>query len=283
MAGLRIALDTNLLAYETPRRLLAGAIASCGGEVVVLPTVYESTVRRLRHEEAAYWDTRLAADLIDTATALAVVAACEEAVERWFDAETATGNGPWARLDHDVATAQQARRIGRNLPPGSIKIGHRGELEDRNIVGEAIIADVTLLTTHNLESIDHEHINGWLTEVLRTRDTTLLATPDECIERLAHEHGLDRYGATLSHLLREPATGESRWREEYLAGLKRCEGAGLEGLAKRARWTYDQDEGFVERIETAMRATAGTYLEGADTRRLAARRRAASEAGLGAD
>ena len=113
MNPLRIALDTSLLAYETPGRVLAGAISACGGEVVVLPTVYESTIRRLRHEEASYWDEHLAADLVDAPTAARVIAACENAVEGWFESEVAAHNGPWVRLDQDWETAQQAAFIRR--------------------------------------------------------------------------------------------------------------------------------------------------------------------------
>ena len=139
---------------------------------------------------------------------------------------------------------------------------------------------MTPLTTHNLESIDHGRINDWVKEIVRLRSANLLATPDECIERLTRDHGLEPYEATLAYVMRALVRGETKWREEYLAGLERCNGAGLDGLAKQARWEYEHDEDFVRRIATAMGASAETYVHGADQRRLKARRDAATDAGF---
>ncbi len=279
MSELRVALDTNLVAYETPRRVITGSVSQRGGKIVVLPTVRESAIRRLRSEEATYWDRKTMEERFDSNTAMRITAACEDAVQGWFEDLIRSHNGPYEAIEHDWQTRQQARRIGRNLPDKSVKKGRRGELEDRDILGEAIVEQVTLLTTHNLESISHERINEWLKNILKARSRAMLVDPDECMKTLRDEYGLDLYLATLQYVLREQEATENKWRVEYLKGLRRCAGSGLAWLAKTAKWEYDLDEDFPNRIVAAMSGSMEGYVQEAEKRRFRARMNAARQAG----
>ena len=276
--SLRVALDTNLLAYETPRRALCGAISDCGGKVIILPTVAESVTKRLRAEEGAFWDAKLAKGEIDAIEADRITEACQDAVVTWFNEEIMRNDTPWEAPEHDLHHRQRAARIGRNLPPKSIKTGRRGEEEDRTIIGEAIVEKVSLISTHNLESIEHDLINAWLAKEVKARRSALLASPDECVSALAEHHELDPYETTLRYTLRTLAPQRTQWRPEYEKGLLRYHGSGLAWTAAKARWALEWETDFEERIERAMRASA--TLRSQEERRQHARRRAAENEGV---
>ena len=277
-ARLRIALDTNLLAYETPRRIFSGAIDDCGGKIIILPTVAKSATRRLRAEEGAFWDAKLANGEIGPDEANRITEACQDAVVTWFNEEIMRNDTPWEAPEHDLHHRQSAARIGRNLPPRSIKTGRRGEDEDRTIIGEAIVEKVSLISTHNLESIEHEVINAWLVKATKARRSALLASPDECVKALTEHHGLDLYETTLRHTVRALPTERAHWRAQYEKGLRRYHGSGLSWTANKALWSLEWETAFEKRFAHAMRASATTRAQ--EERRLSARRSAAQDKGI---
>ena len=185
---------------------------------------------------------------------------------------------PWEAPEHDLHHRQRAARIGRNLPRKSIKTGRRGEDEDRTIIGEAVIESVSLISTHNLESIEHDLINTWLAREIKARRSALLASPDECVKALAEHHELDVYETTLRHTLRALPADRAHWRPEYEKGLLRYHGSGLAWTAAKAHWALEWETNFEQRLERAMRASA--TLRAQEQRRLHARRRAAENEGV---
>ena len=251
-----LAPDTNLLAYETSRRMLLGVAQETGHALVVLPEVFRETRRRIAAVTTENWIDRLDPDdrftdaqkaSIVEGAAAGAVAGFEEAVQRpdnAFEAISGSLEETWA-----------AHRIARNLPRGIVRNLGAGNMEgDPLVLAEAVVFDVTLLSTNNLNTIWHGPANEWAARVFARR-TQLVYTPDETLSHLSGDSCHLRYAWSLAYMSRPFAaiTDDLEERSLYEDALERLRGAGFLTTAAESRWLYEEDDDF----QSSLRAAAG--------------------------
>jgi len=245
-----LALDTNLLAYSSSRRLLHGVALETGTSLVVLPEVYAQTLSRVGLIAESRWESELEEDArFADADKQRIVDAAAEGARAWFKGEMAREEGAFVPLEETLDQAWAARRIARNLPAGSIRRNDRLAEGDPLIIGQAITFDVTLLSTNNLRTIRHEPINAWVTSTLG-RNQRLLYLPDETLQELSNCDRQQTYEWTIAYgawPMQLDVEDESAVRESYEGAIERIAGAGFADTASEAQWDYEQDARFIAR------------------------------------
>ena len=243
---MKLAVDTNLLAYETPRRFLRNVTQHLGINIFILPQVHEEALRRIERHEQENWTGKLEEDPnLDDVTRGRIVAEAGSAAKRWLDDQCRRQDSGLVLVRPALDDAWQAHRIARNLPHGVVKKGLTAPPGDPLILAQAAVHGMTLLSTNNFQTIDHEQANEWFRNHLGER-SPVVRTPDETIDILADN---DRATATLWTLGYAPnwiqdneALGhEDAARPVYEATLDRLEGAGFTATAQRARWMYETE------------------------------------------
>ena len=243
-----LALDTNLLAYPSSRRLLHGVALDTGVALLVLPEVYNETWRRVGLIEESPWADDLEEDSrYSDSHKQRIVNAVAEGARAWFEGELARDESVFEPLHETLDQAWAARRIVRNLPADSIRGHDRLAEGDPLIIAQAIVFDVALLSTNNLSTIHHERINEWASA--RGRNQPLLHLPDETLESLAGESRDKTYEWTIAHgPWQADSTDENTCRQDYEAAVQRLDGAGFAKSARQAQWDYEQDDRFMTRV-----------------------------------
>ena len=282
---MKIALDTNLIAWETPRRLLHGIADERGLEITILPEVHDEAARWLVEEEEETWVDRIGEDSSYTvAQREQIVNAASKAAAQWFKEELDRTDTPWRRQEATFEQAVKARRIARNLPTGVVKRGGIVARGDRLVIAQAAIHGVTVLATNNLKSIDHERANNWFTDTLRVNHAVVL-TPDDCVAELADGNMKTTYQWTIAYgerwAPRVLQADEDTIRKAYEKCLDRLTGAGFEETAKQARWEYENEarQQFLQNLYKALTQPSSRLAQKAEQRRIEQIQRAAKEAG----
>ena len=250
---MRIALDTNLIAWETPRRLLHGISKETDLSVTVLPQVHEEAAKWLVENEKDLWVERVGEDDAYTGTQREqIVERASEAVREWFEEELKRTETPWSLQGETFEQGVNARRIARNLPVGVVRRGPIEATGDRLVVAQAAVHGVTLLATNDLKSIHHESANDWFKNTLRVNHA-VVRTPDECLKDLSNGDEKTIYQWTLAYGERWTATvlqaGEEAIREAYEECLGRLRGGRLRkdirkgpvALRERTRWRVHRE------------------------------------------
>ncbi len=287
---MKLALDTNLLAYETPRRFLRNVARDLGMGIHVLPQVHEESLKRIERAEQERWTERL--ENLPGYTDLArgrIVSAVGAAARQWLDEQCRRQDSGLYLVRPTFEQTWQAHRIARNLPPGVVKRGISVPTGDPLILAQAAVHNVTLLSTNNFKTIDHENANEWFRDHLAEPEP-IVRTPDETIGRLC---GNDRSVAERWTLAYAPNWTRERSgvREEdnlrliYEEALDRLAGAGFEETAQKARWSYEtgfeQPGQFVRSLDTALHRCTGRDADREEHKRWLTINAAAHDAGFG--
>ena len=282
---MKIALDTNLIAWETPRRLLHGIADETGFGITILPEVDQEATRWLVEKEEEAWFDRIGEDTSYTvAQREQIVNAASKAAAQWFKEELDRTDTPWRLQEETFEQGVRARRIARNLPAGVVRRGGIVARGDRLVIAQAAVHGVTVLATNNLKSIDHERANKWFTEKLRLNHAVVL-TPDDCVTELADGNKKTTYQWTIAYGERWTsdvlAAGEDAIRQAYEECLDRLTGAGFEKTAQKARWEYENEakQQFLQNLHKALIQPSGRLAQKAERRRVEQIQRAAKEAG----
>ena len=243
-----LALDTNLLAYPSSRRLLHGVALDTGFALVVLPEVYNETRRRVGLVEGRRWGDDLEGDSrYSDSHKQRIVNAVVEGAKAWFEGELARDESVFEQPHETPDQAWAARRIARNLPTDSIRGHDRLAEGDPLIIAQAIIFDVALLSTSNLDTIHHERINEWASTL--GRNQRLLYLPDETLDGLAGDNRERIYEWTIAYgPCQADPTDENACRQDYEDAVQRLVGAGFAKSARQAQWDYEQDDRFMTRV-----------------------------------
>ena len=274
-----LAPDTNLLAYETGRRLLHGISIEVGYELAVLPEVYVEVRRRMSRIEESRWIDRLDRDprFEDTAKQRIVEAAADGAGAA-FDAELAAPDNAYLPLKETLSQGWQARRIAHNLPLGLVRNDLSSIEGDPLILAQAVIFGVALLSTNNLRTIDHNAVNEWASGQIG-RNKRLVYSPDETLEELSEESRETRYRWTIAYGMRPSGGDEAVCRSEYEGCLDRLYGAGFQRTVGEARWEYETDAAFMGTLSAALEREGVEAATRSETRLAQGARDGAARAG----
>ena len=250
-----LAPDTNLLAYETSRRMLHGIALETGYAIAVLPEVFIETERRVVIIAQQGLRRRLAHDRrYDNATKQRIAAAAGAATKAWLEEQLDQG-GVYVRLTETLHQTWRSLSIMDHIPPGIVKSNLRTSPGDAMILAQAVAFDVTLLSTNNLNTIHHIDANKWAQQ-LTGSNRQLLYTPDEILDELSQDNENTLYAWTTAYGMRPPENDEAKCRDAYEAALNRVYGAGFESTSRRARWRYEHDATFMASLHS-VRQRAG--------------------------
>ena len=296
---MNFALDTQLLAYETPRRLLHGIAAEIDAGIIVLPEVKREVGERLKTNEQGRWIEQLLDDRrYSDEQRERIVREAGAAAGEWFADELARTDNRWAAQDETLREAWEARLIARNLPVGVVKRSGLEPEGDRLIVAQAAVYGVRLLTTNNLKTINHKEANAWFAQTVGANHN-VVQTPDETLDELSGGSHTRIFQWTLAYAEHWSAErirrGEHVLRETYEDALERLKGAGFEQSLYAEHWsaerirrgehvlreTYEDepDGGFAQSLREALERKAQTTARAPEERRRATIGKAAQRAG----
>lgn len=248
-----LALDVNLLAYETSRRMLYGIALESGYQLTVLPEVHEELPRRIQAITQDRWDKILQGDGRYTNDQKEAIlnAAKDEAVQA-FNAQIGEEGCPFKLLTGSFEQLQAARRIARRLPRRIVRQPTGTIRGDPLILAEAMVFDVALLSTNNMNTIWHAATNEWVAKHLK-RTTPIVYSPDETLNLISGPSGDLMYKWTMAYGLRPRDVGGDEMvnRTAYESALARIEGAGFGSTAETARWLYEDDPSFPRSLHKA--------------------------------
>ena len=257
---MKLAVDTNLLAYETPRRFLRNVAQHLGINIFVLPQVHEEALRRIERAEQERWTEKLdeLPGYDDTARGR-IVSAAGTAAKEWLDEQCRRQGSGLVLVRPTFDQQWQAHQIARNLPRGVVKKELTAPPGDPLILAQTAVHGMTLLSTNNFKTIHHENANEWFQSQLGER-YPVVRTPDETIDVLTDQ---TRATATMWTLAYGPNWAkdaaalrgdEDAARTLYESALMRLEGAGFSTTAQHARWTYENEQAEPGEFHTTLRA-----------------------------
>lgn len=235
-----LAFDTNLLGSSMTRRLMALWMEASARSVVVLPTVAGELLRPNPH---------------GTPKSRQLDAIYEGAWNSlWHE-----GGSLYERRELTQDELEQAAEIHRSFTlrcfPRAADTGEIAQLNDAAIVAEAVATQTTILVTNNMNSIDHEEVNGLLAQQWGLNHD-LLVTADNAL-LTAHKCGeASRTLLTLFLAATWPAEKAELTIAECADTLKRCNqglsvGARMPNVAARLHNAFDVDEDLESVIDSA--------------------------------
>ena len=237
----RLALDNNLLSRQSSRQLLHGVALALDLPLIVLPEVLTEALDGVQSVQEGFAVKALErSNLADDAKERCVRAA-GKAARKWLTDELARPDNAFQGVNLTLSQAWAARRIAANLPRRAVKRRNPDEIGgDPLIIGEAAVTQVSLLSTNNMETIEHDETNAWAKSTLGL-NTPLIHTPDETIRALS----LGDRGRALEWCLAfggvvapEQGDDDALWESLERAAM-RLQGAGFVETARRMNWDLD--------------------------------------------
>ena len=257
---MKLALDTNLLAFATPRRFLRNVAQHLEIPIYVLPQVHEEALRRIERQAQDRWTERLEnLPEYDATHRGQIVMAAGQAAKEWLDEQCRRQSTGLVLVRPDFDQQWQARQIARNLPPGVVRKGLTAPPGDPLILAETAVHGMTLLSTNNFRTIHHDNANKWFHNRL-AEPYPVVRMPDETIDVLTDNTPETANMWTLGYgpnWVRDAHTlhaGDDQIRAVYEAALERLDGAGFTTTARNAHWTYEAELTEPGEFHNALRA-----------------------------
>ena len=256
IAPMKVAPDTNLLAYGASRRLLHGMALDSQCTLVVLPEVAVESTRRI----AAYVEDMWVRQLMDRHdlprdARVRIAGAAGAGAREWFENDLLAGGGCFEAAVETFDLAWEARKIAVNLPPGALRGSHPDRAAgDPLIIGQALAFDVDLLSTNNFRTMHHPTLNDWAAGL--GRDRPLLYTPDESVAQMQALAEHTPYEWSLAYgPWRIDEADEDASRAAFEDSIGRIKGAGFINMAQEIQWEYEGDDGFWSRAQALLRSS----------------------------
>lgn len=281
----RIAADTNLLTYSTSRRLLHGIALERSQSLCVLPEVLVEAKRRIAIAESRRCECQL--DSRDDVrykrgeTRERIIEAVGEAATQWFVLELGRDDTAFEQLELTVEQRRRSRKFARSIPPKAIKKGQIEFFEeggDPVIIGEALAFEVTLLSTNNFRTINHDLVNAWVTRELG-RNSWLLYGPNETLRYLAEDDISAYYQWMVTHGLNLFHDDSDMNRSAMHDVFERFESSGFQQCAFLAEREFEVDTEFEHKVQIARNSPHHAAAIRSEQRLRHATRTAAEQAG----
>ena len=243
-----LAPDADLLLYPTVRTLLHAIAVEQGHEILVLPEVYDEVMRGIRITQAEKAQdifkglSNLGSDR-ESEIAERMIASAQD----WFTSELEHEETGYRRAEQTWQQAANAARIVRALPSGIAAPMPEPPSGDPLILAQALVHEATLLSTNNLNTIDHEQANAWAREVLgENRDFIL--SPDLTLQRLSGGSNQKVGAWVLSHVTRTHELPMQKRRGAIWKTADALHGAGFVETARNLRWMEKTSADFRQQI-----------------------------------
>jgi len=215
--------DTNLIAFVTPRRFLMGMAAYLSDPIFLAPTVASETKRRILESTMDYIVGKDATPQGDMS--VEYIEQCgklvQYAVDLFVDKDLPAAKGIFISQDVNIYRAAVVRK---QIPDEIFTIGIPiRENRDKRIAVETIASDVYSMVTSNMGSINHTLFNEWGREkyglnqnFIYTPDTFVQNTFGHKFREAAHQIAINM---TLSHRMRSDAENR-RSLDNFIKNLK---------------------------------------------------------------
>jgi len=195
-------IDANIITPTNPRRLLTGFACLTGETIGLTPEVARSAAGSIARDSArreAQRRRRAGAWMSGEQ-----FARIRNEVPGWFQAYATRPEGPFEVLcGGPTPSAETMARIDEmdsRIPDVCFRDSNRKSLDsDRQIVAEALVADVDMVLTNNLDSIDHVRLNRWCSEQLG-RNAAFVVPADIGTQRLVDGFDLSDEDIALAAL-----------------------------------------------------------------------------------
>ncbi len=256
------AVDTNLLLHSTPRRLLCGIALETGQQIHVLPEVHNEVLWGITRVERRRFERRHKESLAKRSAQENVkqIRAVEDAAKGWYLGELERGDSPLNLAFKSDEDAFEIERIASELPELAFQKRRASEpvAGDPLIVSEAVYFDIDLLSTNNLNTINHGLINRWLRD--KGWNRPLILDPSQTLERLSNRSVQRCYRWLLAHMMNTIHEIDEENHHAFQRALNRLESSGFsqktngfEGVLWDVKEYYKRDFRFQENL----RATFG--------------------------
>ncbi len=213
------ALDTNLLRYPTARRLLHGIALETGMRIFVLPEVHREIFDRqgIARSEIGRWQRKERKQKGTFLESTEVNSAIEAAALSWYS-DLINSDNVFALLP-DSQSISGWHRIAESIPEEVFKSGlARDPLEgDPLIIAQAVHFNVDLLSSNNLQTIEHDACNRWLLQ--KGWNHPLIHTPSETISTLANGDVDVAYTWFMAHATNRAHESDDDNRQEFANAL----------------------------------------------------------------
>jgi len=278
------AVDTNLLLHSTPRRLLCGIALETGQQIHVLPEVHNEVLRGITRVERQRFERRRKEPLAKRSAqeAIAQIRAVEDAATDWYLSELERGDSPLNLASKSEEDVFEIERIASELPELAFQKKRSSEsvAGDTLVVAEAVYLDVDLLSTNNLNTINHGLINRWLRD--KGWNRPLILDPSQTLERLSSGSVRQCYLWLLAHTMNIIHETDEENHHAFQRALNRLEASGFkqntngfESVLWNAKEYYKRDFRFQENLRSAFGLPARQAAYDAEMRLIEAVRRAA--------
>ena len=253
------AIDSNLFVFPATRRLLHGIALETGKNIFLLPEVHREIAKRKRicSAEVFRWRRRQRWQKLDAGGPVEkmerVIDAIGKASLDWYEEELSRPNGVFGRVQTTDREARDVARIGEALPKRIFKGFVEGKpLEgDPLIVAQAIFCKIDLLSTNNLNTIDHDQLNAWL----RSRGDwihDLIHTPSHAVQEICQDDIQRVYQHFIAHGTLRVSAKEQENRTEFVRALNALSRAGF-GDGDDGAHESDAFMGVVYRVDAEFR------------------------------
>ena len=243
------AIDTNLFLFPTARRLLHGIALETGMNIYIVPEVDHEILGRenLRRTELRRWTQRQKRLGESHAAGVDIRSAIGEAASAWYESLFTCPESVFVRLEMSDSEEQIAHEVTEAMPKKIFRGFVRNEelRGDPLVIAQALVLNVDLLGTENLNTIDHDALNAWVRE--RTgRNHDLLHTASETALALCQDDVARAYKYCLTHGTWRISENEDENRSEFIRTLNVLTSA---GFGQRRRDKTDTFRNLVYKVE----------------------------------
>ena len=260
MAESGFAVDANWLLHPTPRRLLHGLALETGNSLLILPEVHKEVSRNIANSDLGKWlrrEGQSASPHIRERTTNLI----REGLEAWYTGEIERRETAFVSVSRNGPDeAGKIRDIIQEMPQDAFRKTVLNDIAgEPTIVAEAILYDVELLSSNNLESIAHEVVNTWL-RTEKGWNRGLLFEPSETMRELVRDNAKTAYLWFMSHTLNGVRDSEAENHLMFRNALQAIKRSGFVGQTASGFRTivwqieryYERDQRFQENLEEAL-------------------------------
>lgn len=262
---MRLALDSNLLAFQRPRIIMRGVAETLGLRLIILPEVQDEARRNLVRANGE-WAGGKAEGLAGATDEFVfdAITLAEKAAGAWFDQDILNNSNNYEVITPKGGTEVEARRIARLIPDGYLSANPKIMAGDPLIIGQAIAYGASLLSTNNLNTISHEDVNDWASKCGHTPHRALIRSPDETLRDLC-EDGVGReswiqpvlWGCCFNTA--RQGAGIENWRRFSAAMEGALDGSGFKELAKEVQWFLRENPQGVQMMAAALQGSKPAF------------------------
>ncbi len=257
------ALDTNLLIFQGPRRLLTGIALATNTSIVVLPQVQQELIehRNIATAEVRRWARKFRQQGISNDERNTYIQALNPSIRDWFETQV-LNNPPFVSHALDQEATFQVESLAEGIPIEAFN--GPNTLADRLVIAQAVYFDVELLGSHDTRTIVHDDVNTWA--YAKGYNRPLIRSPSELVFDLSENDLHTAYQWMMAFNSNRTDLPSDENNIEFLrtlntvgrSGFDERNHLGLNTLIAKLKSHLECDESFQATFEEALQIYGGT-------------------------